>query len=408
MKTYAEITQWLFTQLPVYQNQGASAYKPGLEKMQTFAAYLGNPQMDFPSIHVAGTNGKGSTSHMLAAALQSMGHKVGLYTSPHLLDFSERIRVNGEVVEQGFVIDFVLKHKDYFIAQQLSFFEITVGMAFAYFVHEQVDYAIVEVGLGGRLDATNIITPQLAVITNIGLDHTEFLGENLTAIAQEKAGIIKPNTPVVVGETIPLTLAVFEEKAKEQNAELVLAEEQEVPEFPIDLLGSYQEKNRRTAYTALKTLLGQSVPKAAQEGFAHVALLTGLRARWEIVRTAPNTVVDVTHNAEGFVQVVEQLKKINAPKLHLVLGFVQGKAIEEILALLPRNAVFYFCAPSIARARPVEEVAEVAQGFDFNYTIYSTSNEAFAAAQNSAADEDFVYVGGSTFLAAEFLSLGAL
>ena len=270
MKTYAEVTQWLFSQLPVYQNQGASAYKPGIEKMQAFAAHLGNPQQDFASIHIAGTNGKGSTSHMLAAALQSMGHKVGLYTSPHLLDFSERIRINGKVVDQSFIIDFVLNHKDYFIAQQLSFFEITVGMALAYFSQEQVDYAVVEVGLGGRLDATNIITPKLAVITNIGLDHTEFLGDSMADIAREKAGVIKADIPVVVGETTPITLPVFEAKARAQNAALILVEQQQVPDFPIDLLGSYQEQNRRTAFTALKTLLGQPVPKAAQEGFVEL------------------------------------------------------------------------------------------------------------------------------------------
>ena len=408
MKTYAEVTQWLFSQLPVYQNQGASAYKPGLKKMQAFAAHLGNPEENFASIHIAGTNGKGSTSHMLAAALQNTGCKVGLYTSPHLLDFSERIRIDGKVVDQSFVVDFVLNNKDYFIAQQLSFFEITVGMAFAYFAREQVDYAVVEVGLGGRLDATNIITPKLAVITNIGLDHTEFLGDNLTDIAREKAGVIKADIPVVVGETTSTTLPVFEAKAKEQNAKLILAEQQQVPDFQIDLLGSYQEQNRRTAYTALKTLLGQSVPKAAQEGFAHVALLTGLRARWELVNTAPATVVDVTHNAEGFVRVAEQLKKGNTRKLHMVLGFVQGKNIEAIIRLLPGEAKLYFCAPLIPRARSVEEVAEVAQGLGRNYEVYSSSAEAFAAAKKCAAKEDFIYVGGSTFLAAEILSLSAL
>ena len=408
MKTYAEVTQWLFSQLPVYQNQGASAYKPGLKKMQAFAAHLGNPEDNFASIHIAGTNGKGSTSHMLAAALQNTGCKVGLYTSPHLLDFSERIRIDGKVVDQSFVVDFVLNNKDYFIAQQLSFFEITVGMAFAYFAREQVDYAVVEVGLGGRLDATNIITPKLAVITNIGLDHTEFLGANLADIAREKAGVIKADIPVVVGETTSTTLPVFEAKAKEQNAKLILAEQQQVPDFQIDLLGSYQEQNRRTAYTALKTLLGQSVPKAAQEGFAHVALLTGLRARWELVNTAPATVVDVTHNAEGFVRVAEQLKKGNTRKLHMVLGFVQGKNIEAIIRLLPGEAKLYFCAPLIPRARSVEEVAEVAQGLGRNYEVYSSSAEAFAAAKKYAAKEDFIYVGGSTFLAAEILSLSAL
>ena len=408
MKTYAEVTQWLFSQLPVYQNQGASAYKPGLEKMQAFAAHLGNPQQDFASIHVAGTNGKGSTSHMLAAALQSMGHKVGLYTSPHLLDFSERIRMNGKVVDQSFIVDFVLKHKDYFIAQQLSFFEITVGMAFAYFAQEQVDYAVVEVGLGGRLDATNIITPKLAVITNIGLDHTEFLGDNLADIAREKAGVIKAGIPVVVGETTPITLPVFEEKAKAQNAALVLVEQCTVPGFPTDLVGGYQEKNRQTAYVALETLLGTIVPKAALEGFKNVGATTGLRGRWEQLATAPNIVVDVTHNAAGFKYVVEQLEKIECDVVHLVLGFVKGKNVAEILAMLPKAAQLYLCAPAIARALPVTEAAQEASRLGSSFTVYGSSNEAFAAARENAKKEDFIFVGGSTFLVAEILSRRSL
>ena len=408
MKSYAEVTQWLFSQLPVYQNQGASAYKPGLEKMQAFAAHLGNPQQDFASIHVAGTNGKGSTSHMLAAALQTMGYKVGLYTSPHLLDFSERIRMNGKVVDQSFIVDFVLKHKDYFIAQQMSFFEITVGMAFAYFAQEQVDYAVVEVGLGGRLDATNIITPKLAVITNIGLDHTEFLGDNLADIAREKAGVIKAGIPVVVGETTPITLPVFEEKAKAQNAALVLVEQCTVPDFPTDLVGGYQEKNRQTAYVALETLLGTIVPKAALEGFKNVGATTGLRGRWEQLATAPNIVVDVTHNAAGFKYVVEQLEKIECDVVHLVLGFVKGKNVAEILAMLPKVAQLYLCAPAIARALPVTEAAQEASRLGCSFTVYGSSNEAFAAARENAKKEDFIFVGGSTFLVAEILSRRSL
>lgn len=408
MKNYDEVTEWLFSQLPVYQNQGAKAYKPGLGKIEAFARHLGNPHASFPSVHVAGTNGKGSTSHMIAAALQAMGFKVGIYTSPHLLDFSERIRVNGKVVSKDFVVDFVVRHKDYFIAEQLSFFEITVGMAFAYFAKVKVDYAVVEVGLGGRLDATNIIRPQLSVITNIGLDHTEFLGDSLAKIAFEKAGIIKENTTVVIGETTNETRPVFEKKASEENAPLVFAEQCAVPDFPTDLVGGYQEKNRQTAYVALETLLGTSVPKTALEGFKNVGATTGLRGRWEQLATAPDIVVDVTHNAEGFKYVVEQLEKIECDVVHLVLGFVKGKNVPEILAMLPKAAQLYLCAPAIARALPVTEAAQEASRLGSSFTVYGSSNEAFAAARENAKKEDFIFVGGSTFLVAEILSRRSL
>ena len=404
MKTYAEVTQWLFTQLPVYQNQGSTAYKPGLEKMRTFSAYLGNPHDLFPSVHVAGTNGKGSTSHMLSSALQAMGYKVGLYTSPHLLDFSERIRVNGQVVESRFIIDFVQQHKAFFIDQKLSFFEITVGMAFAYFAQEKVDYAIIEVGLGGRLDATNIISPLLSIITNIGLDHTEFLGNSLAEIACEKGGIIKENIPVVVGESCDETLPVFRKLSKEKAAKLILAEASDIPYFPMDLRGNYQEKNRQTAYTALMILLGNEVPEKAICGFSKVIETTGIRGRWEEIESMPKVVVDVTHNAEGFQQLVEEWKTISYIQLHLVLGFVKGKNVKEILSLLPREANVYLCAPDIPRAMEVEEIEPIAQSLGINFTIHATSKMALIAAKEAAGKHDFIFVGGSTFVAAEILS----
>ena len=406
MQTYDEVTQWLFTQTPVFQNQGASSYKPGLDKMQAFAAQLGNPQNNYPTIHVAGTNGKGSTSHILASSLQEMGYKVGLYTSPHLLDFSERIRINGQIIQEDFVLDFVHLHRAYFLSEQLSFFEITVGMAFAYFAEKQADYAVIEVGLGGRLDATNIITPQLAVITNIGLDHTEFLGTSLAQIAFEKGGIIKEKTPVVIGETIAETLSVFKKQAKEQNAPIHFAEETIVPEIALDLLGSYQKKNKRTAYKALQVLLGvDQLPQKALEGFAKVTKNTGLRGRWEVIDQQPEIVADVTHNAEGFKTVVQQLEeKKSKGELHLVLGFVKGKQMDAIFSMLPKNAQYYFCAPSISRALAVEEVIKIAENHKLNALPFSSPQEALEAAKQEAKLEDFIYVGGSTFVVAEILS----
>ena len=406
MQTYDEVTQWLFSQTPVFQNQGAAAYKPGLAKMEAFVAQLNHPEKNLPAIHTAGTNGKGSTSHIIAAALQEMGYKVGLYTSPHLLDFSERIRVNGQVIAEEFVIDFVQQHQAYFLAEQLSFFEITVGMAFAYFAHQEVDYAVIEVGLGGRLDATNVVQPLLSVITNIGLDHTEFLGTSLAQIAFEKAGIVKEKTPVVIGETIAATLPVFKAQAKEMNAPIHFAEETLVPEIPLDLLGSYQKKNKRTAYKALQVLLEvEELPQKALEGFAKVTQNTGLRGRWEILEQQPEIIADVTHNAEGFKTVVQQLKKRKSDgELHLVLGFVKGKQMDTIFSMLPKNAQYYFCAPSIARALAVSEVIKIAENHKLNALSFSSPQQALAAAKQAAKKEDLIYVGGSTFVVAEILS----
>ena len=406
MQTYGEVTQWLFSQTPVFQNQGATAYKPGLAKMQAFSARLGNPHQNYPSLHIAGTNGKGSTAHLLASSLQEMGYKVGLYTSPHLLDFSERIRVNGQVIAKEYVVDFVQEYHSFFLSEQLSFFEITVGMALAYFAQRQVDYAVIEVGLGGRLDATNIISPQLAVITNIGLDHTEFLGDSLVQIAYEKAGIIKENIPVVIGEIQKETLTVFKTQAKEKKAPLHFAEKTQLPEFPLDLMGSYQEKNKRTTYKALQVLLAiDELPQKAIDGFAKVVKNTGLRGRWELIDQHPKIVADITHNAEGFKMVAQQLKeKKFEGELHLVLGFVKGKKMEAIFSLLPKNAHYYFCAPSIPRALAVEEVIVIAENHGLNAKAFPSPANALEMAKQVAKSRDFIYVGGSTFVVAEILS----
>ncbi|MCH1418650.1 MAG: bifunctional folylpolyglutamate synthase/dihydrofolate synthase [Flavobacteriaceae bacterium] len=406
MQTYGEVTQWLFSQTPVFQNQGATAYKPGLAKMQAFSARLGNPHQNYPSLHIAGTNGKGSTAHLLASSLQEMGYKVGLYTSPHLLDFSERIRVNGQVIAKEYVVDFVQEYHSFFLSEQLSFFEITVGMALAYFAQRQVDYAVIEVGLGGRLDATNIITPQLAVITNIGLDHTEFLGDSLAQIAYEKAGIIKENIPVVIGEIQKETLAVFKTQAKEKKAPLHFAEKTQLPEFPLDLMGSYQEKNKRTTYKALQVLFAEEeLPQKAIDGFAKVIKNTGLRGRWELIDQHPEIVADVTHNTEGFKMVAQQLKeKKSEGELHLVLGFVKGKKMEAIFSLLPKNAHYYFCAPSIPRALAVEEVIIIAENHGLNARAFPSPANALEMARQVAKPKDFIYAGGSTFVVAEILS----
>ncbi|MDA8917735.1 bifunctional folylpolyglutamate synthase/dihydrofolate synthase [Flavobacteriaceae bacterium] len=408
MNSFEEVTQWLFSQLPVFQQQGASAYKPGLDKMLAFAEMLGQPHSSFPSIHIAGTNGKGSTSHMIASVLQEKGYSVGLYTSPHLVRFSERIRINGVEVEDQFVIDFVRQHQHYFLTEQLSFFEITVGMAFAYFAEKEVDYAVIEVGLGGRLDATNIVNPLLSVITNIGLDHTEFLGTSLAEIAAEKGGIIKTGIPVVIGKNQAETKAIFEELAKQQRTTLCFAEEVNVPSISLDLLGHYQEENKRTAFAALRQLLGDQLDERALVGFSKVVQNTGLRGRWEIMGNAPLIIADVTHNKDGFVQVIPQLESLEKAKLHIVLGFVQGKAIDEIFALLPKNATYYLSAPAISRAIPVNKIEPLIEAYGLNAMTYTTVIEAVNAATVAAQEEDVIYVGGSTFVVAEILSERAL
>ncbi len=404
MDTYEDVRAWLYKQLPMYQRQGASAYKPGLEKMQAFMAYLGNPHQAFSSVHVAGTNGKGSTAHMITSVLMEAGYTVGLYTSPHLKDFSERIRINGIAIETTFVVSFVQEHKDYFLEAQLSFFELTVGMSFAYFKEQQIDFAIVEVGLGGRLDATNIISPVLAVITNIGFDHIQFLGDTLEAIAGEKAGIIKKNIPVVIGETQEETTAVFKATASNLRAPIIWADAVEVKPYPTDLTGLYQKKNIQTTVVALQTLnLDQLNEAHIRLGLQKVVSNTHLQGRWQVIDNNPLVVADVTHNAAGFAYVIEQIKQTPYDKLHLVLGFVQDKDLELIFSQLPRDASYYFCAPNMGRAEEVSVLMKLAEKYTLIAEAFNSVDLAYKSAAKNADNSDFIYVGGSTFVVAEIL-----
>ncbi len=386
----------------MYQRQGASAYRPGLESITQMAAYLGHPQQQFPCVHIAGTNGKGSTSHMIAAVLQEAGYKVGLYTSPHLKDFSERIRINGQSLALQEIIDFVNEHQAYFESHQSSFFEMTVGMAFDRFAAHQVDIAVIEVGLGGRLDATNIINPLLSIITNIGLDHTQFLGTTRTAIAKEKAGIIKHNVPILIGEKDLETQAVFETLAQQQNAPLFWAEDLVQSLCKTDLLGAYQKMNVRLAQAAFQLLPQFKVTQEQiQRGLLKVVQNTKLQGRWQILGKAPLVVADVAHNKEGLVYVVEQIKRQTFDRLHLVLGFVQEKEMAPILALFPKEAHFYLCAANNPRALAVEKIAPLLT--TQRYSLFESVAQAFEAAQKAAQPSDFIFVGGSTFVVAEVL-----
>lgn len=404
MRTYQETIDWLFLNLPMFQRVGASAFKKDLTNITELCEYLGNPQNKFKSIHIAGTNGKGSTSHMLASVLHEAGYKVGLTTSPHLKDFRERIRINGVMCEEQFVIDFVAQHEKKIIEQGASFFEIAIAMSFEYFAQQKVDVAVIETGLGGRLDSTNIIFPQLSVITNIALEHTQFLGDTLEKIAFEKAGIIKPNTPIVIGETTAETKKVFTEIAKERNAEIIFAEEQFFQDIPSDLRGSYQVKNRRTVATAIQKLQKQGWKIAAHhmtDGLLNVVKNTNLRGRWDILGQEPLIVADTAHNPHGLLEVAKQINEQNYNNLHLVLGFVNDKDVAESLSFFPKKATYYFCEPDVPRKLPIDELRMVVPS-DFKDIHYFDSVEkAVKAAKEAASTNDMIYIGGSTFVVAE-------
>lgn len=400
---FPETVDWLYEKLPMFQRTGVKAFKKNVNNILYLTENLGNPHLKFPSIHVAGTNGKGSSSHMLASILQEAGFKVGLTTSPHLKDFRERIRVNGEICTEEFIVQFVEQHRDLIEYSKASFFEVAVAMAFDYFAQEEVDIAVIETGLGGSLDSTNIITPKLSVITNIGLDHTGILGETLAEIAFEKAGIIKEGIPVILGEKHPETLPVFETKAKEMNANLIFAEDFEYSEYDSDLKGIYQVKNRRTVLTAIEELRKQGVKipeEAVQRGLANVIKNTGLRGRWDILQTNPLIVADTAHNPHGIQEVMRQIEEIPHQKLHFVLGFVNDKDVASILKYFPKDAVYYFSEPDVPRKLPIEDLKNQIP-FEFNATYYSTIHDALEAAKRSAEKQDFIYVGGSTFVVAE-------
>ena len=388
----------------MYQNVGIAGYKIDLSKTLLLADYLANPQHEFKSIHVAGTNGKGSTSHMMASVLQEAGYKVGLYTSPHLQDFRERIKINGIMIPRRKVSSFVGKHQDFFKTNKLSFFEMTVGLAFDYFAQSNVDIAIIEVGLGGRLDSTNIISPELSVITNIGLDHTQFLGTTLEAIAKEKAGIIKSKIPVVIGELHPDTKKVFQQVANQKSAPITFAEKQQVSLFDCDLKGNYQVKNQQTALTALGVLISKGYKVSQtniQRGIASVVSNTGLLGRWQVLQTLPKLVCDTAHNKEGLLFTMKQLQQTNQGVLHIVFGVVGDKNLDAILSLLPTSARYYFCAPNIPRALHVTTLKQKATDFNLTGKSYRSVKSALRAALKAATTNDLIYVGGSTFVVAE-------
>lgn len=404
---YAETLDWMFNQLPMYQTQGASAYKKDLTNTIILADYLGNPEKNLKFIHVAGTNGKGSTSHLLASVLQEAGYNVGLYTSPHLKDFRERIKINGEDISEEFVCDFMNQHKPFFEQNQLSFFEMTVGLAFDYFAKQKVDIAIIEVGLGGRLDSTNIITPLVSVVTNIGLDHTQFLGDTLELISVEKAGIIKQNIPVVIGEYTSETKPVFIQKAKEENAPIYFASDLIMETYPSALIGDYQTHNKKTVLQTIKILQEVSdfeiSDQNCKDGFLNVIEKTHLQGRWQILQEHPKVICDTAHNRDGLKIVLNQLQKEQYSTLHIVLGVVNDKNLDEILPLFPKNAIYYFSKPDNFRGLDPMILHEKAKDFGLIGEVYNSVVIAYEKALQDAASDDVIYVGGSTFVVAEIL-----
>ena len=441
--TYAQTIDYLYASQPAFHLVGASAYKPGLDNTYRLMAHLGNPHERLRAVHVAGTNGKGSTSHLIAAALQAQGYKVGLFTSPHLVDFRERIRISGEMIPQEMVVRFVAENRAFLDELRPSFFETTMALAFWYFAQQQVDIAVVEVGLGGRLDSTNILTPLVSVITNIGIDHTEFLGDTLAQIAGEKAGIMKPYVPCVIGETQRDTQDIFLARAREceilgagletTDCRLWFADQcgymrkrrlKEAPEC--QLQGVYQDKNQQTAYVALQVMRNycgvELSTEAIAKGFADVCGLTGLRGRWEVLSQSPLTICDTGHNGHGVRYVAEQLRSLlttlhhatpchttlhNAtPTLHIILGMVNDKDIDTVLGLLPEEAVYYFTQPASARALPAEQLRKKWQSLYPDHTSNSSFalvREALEAAQEAATADDIIFIGGSNYVVGEVL-----
>lgn len=404
---YQDTVNWMFNQLPMYQQQGASAYKKDLTNTLLFTEYLHHPEKNIKCIHVAGTNGKGSTSHLLASVLQEAGYKTGLYTSPHLKDFRERIKIDGKEIPEDFVTEFIASHRPFFEAHDMSFFEMTVGLAFDYFTKEKVDIAIIEVGMGGRLDSTNIITPLISVITNIGLDHTQFLGTTLESIAAEKAGIIKPSIPVVIGEYTKETKAIFLAKANENSSPIYFASDVIQDTYPSSLLGDYQLHNKKTVVQSLRVLQSQNEFQITEEeikaGFLNVIKNTGLQGRWQQLKEFPTVICDTAHNKQGLEIVLKQVQKATFNQLHIVLGVVNDKDLEDILPLFPKNAIYYFCKPNMPRGLDVSVLAEKAKKIDLIGKVYSSVSEAYQEALRQATKSDFIYIGGSTFVVAEIL-----
>lgn len=423
---YQETIEYLFNSAPLFQNVGANAYKEGLTNTHLLDEHFGHPHTKFKTIHVAGTNGKGSTSHTLAAILQSAGLKVGLYTSPHLIDYRERIRVNGEMISEQYVIDFVEQHRSFFEPLHPSFFELATAMAFKYFAEQEVDVAVIEVGLGGRLDCTNIITPVVSVITNISFDHVAFLGDALSKIAGEKAGIIKKDIPVVIGEYNDETRPVFEHKADEMDAPMCFAEDEGIisdytfnPESGIDyetafghihgeLGGACQVKNTATILCAIGIFRNMTDYNITNEdiknGFANVCETTGLMGRWQTLNDKPKVICDTGHNIGGFEYISKQLTAQKYETLRIVMGMVNDKDINGVLEMLPKNATYYFTQASVKRALDYNEIKRLASLHGLDGTAYPTVIEAYRKALHDSSKDDLIYIGGSSFVVADLLT----
>ncbi len=412
---YQDTITYLYNSIPLFQQVGGAAYKEGLENTHILDEHFKHPHRSFRTIHVAGTNGKGSCSHTIAAILQESGYRVGLYTSPHLLDFRERIRINGQPISKEYIVSFVEKERTFFEPLHPSFFELTTAMAFRYFADEQVDVAVIEVGLGGRLDCTNIIHPDLCIITNISLDHTQYLGNTLAQIAKEKAGIIKEGVPIVIGETTPETYPVFLQKAADTHAPIFFAERdgretdslETYPNLVVELQGLCQKKNTQTILAALPLLKkrGYCINEASvRKGFASVCELTGLQGRWQKLQDSPTLICDTGHNVGGMSYIAKQLRQQSYRLLHIVIGMANDKEIKGMLSLLPKEAVYYFTRAGIKRALPEKELERIATSLGLQGDSYPDVPTAIRAAQKKSLPEDFIFVGGSSFIVADLLT----
>lgn len=423
---YQETIEYLYNSAPVFEHIGASAYKEGLENTLTLDEHFNHPHTHFLSIHIAGTNGKGSCSHSLAAILQAEGYKVGLYTSPHLVDFRERIKVNGKMIPEQYVIDFVRNERSFFEPLHPSFFELTTALAFKYFAEQKVDIAIIEVGLGGRLDCTNIITPILSIITNISFDHTQFLGNSLAEIAGEKAGIIKQGVPTIIGEAVPETRVVFQSKAQKKDSVITFAED--IPallsshilpnggikyqtrffgDIEGELGGTYQEKNTNTVLTAAMYLYNKGIIKDVTSislGLSNVCETTGLMGRWQKLKEHPLVICDTGHNAGGWKYLSQQIKQQPCKHRRIIFGMVDDKDLHTVIRMLPKEATFYWTQPSTKRAFPVKKIAEEAKEYGLDGNCYKTVKDAYMTALKDAGEEDFIFVGGSSYIVADLLS----
>ena len=407
---YSDYTDYLFSQVPMFQNIGKAAYKEGLENTNILDEHFGHPHRQFRTIHVAGTNGKGSCSHTIASVLQEAGYRVGLFTSPHLIDFRERIRINGEMIPEQYVMDFIDNEKAFFEPLCPTFFELTTAMAFKWFAEQNVDVAVIEVGLGGRLDCTNIIRPDLSIITNISFDHVNLLGDTLSKIAAEKAGIIKQGVPVVIGERQPETEGVFRAKAYSEHSKIVFAEDvADGTDYDFELKGTYQQKNIKTILAAIAELRLTPYYIIREEdivsGLKRVTTNTGLMGRWQTIHTSPLAICDTGHNIGGFSYLIPQIESQKCDHLRIVFGMVNDKDVSGVLSMMPKNAKYYFTQASVHRALPAEDLKKIATKYGLQGDTFSTVGEAYKQALSDSSEDDFIYVGGSSYIVADLLTI---